>query len=207
MEIKDFKKGLIHTSEVTLVGPLVKKFPKTINHPFIYVDRGTNFRGNLRKMAKKGYLDISVGDGDSSNFPMDFNLPEEKDYSDLKFALDLIPPNVEKINLWGFLGGRRDHEIINFGEVNNWLLKSKNNVVFLFEKKVLAKSKGTLTLNIKGIFSLVVFQKTKIKLKGKCHYKLPKYKEISPLSSQGLSNLGDGEVTIEANGPFFLFLP
>ncbi|MFI5391452.1 MAG: hypothetical protein ACHQYQ_08830, partial [Bacteriovoracales bacterium] len=86
-------------------------------------------------MAKKGYLDISVGDGDSSNFPMDFNLPEEKDYSDLKFALDLIPPNVEKINLWGFLGGRRDHEIINFGEVNNWLLKSKNNVVFLFEKK------------------------------------------------------------------------
>ncbi len=207
MEIISFKKGLFQTSEVTLVGPLVKKFPKKVNHPFIYVDRGANFRGNLRKMAKKGYLDLSVGDGDSSKLPMDFLLPEEKDYSDLKYALDLIPPNVEKINLWGFLGGRRDHEFINFGVVNNWLLKSKNKVVFLFEKKVLANSKGALTIKIKGVFSLVVFQKTRVRLKGKCNYKLPKFKEILPLSSQGLSNLGDGEITIEANGPFFLFLP
>jgi thiamine pyrophosphokinase len=206
MEKNDFKLILDKAEEVTMVGPLLTVPPKKLNHPFIYVDRGTQFRESLRKLAVKGYYDISVGDGDSSVLPLDIKLPKDKDYSDLKSALDLLPTKLKKVNLWGFLGGRRDHEILNFGAVHNCLLKSLPDTLFSFEDTVFGKNKGILKINIKGTFSLVVFQKTKVKIEGKCQYKLPNFSEILPLSSHGLSNFGEGEVIIEANAPFFLFL-
>jgi thiamine pyrophosphokinase len=206
MEQNEFKAILSKAEEVTLVGPMLTKPPEKLNHPFIYVDRGTHFRESLRKMAVKGYYDISVGDGDSSILPLDINLPKDKDFSDLKFALDLLPTNLKRVNLYGFLGGRRDHEILNFGEINNFLLKSPSDALFSFEDTVFAKNKGILKIGINGIFSLILFQKTEIKIEGNCQYKLSNFKEILPLSSHGLSNFGNGEVIIEARAPFFLFL-
>lgn len=206
MKQNEFRAILESASEATLVGPMLHSPPQKIDHPFIYVDRGTYYREEIRKLAKNGYFDISVGDGDSSETSLDIKLPADKDYSDLKFALDLLPKSIKKVNLWGFLGGRRDHEILNFGEVQNSLLKSLKDSLFTFENMVYAKYNGPLKININGTFSLVVFQKTEVKMKGNCHYKLPNFKEILPLSSHGLSNRGDGEVIIEAKGPFFLFL-
>lgn len=206
MDKNEFQAILASVNEVTLVGPMLHSYPPKIDHPFIYVDRGSHFKAAIRKSSKKGYSDITVGDGDSSEGPLDINLPADKDYSDLKFALDLLPKNIKKVNLWGFLGGRRDHEIINFGEVQNSLLKSLPDTLFSFEDMVLGKNKGPLKININGVFSLVVFQPTEVKMEGKCQYKLPKFKEVLPISSHGLSNLGSGEVIIEAKAPFFIFL-
>ncbi len=206
MEKNEFKAILATVEEVTLIGPLLVKPPEKFNQPFIYVDRGTHFRESFRKLGVKGYCDISVGDGDSSVLPLDINLPKDKDYSDLKFALDLLPSSIKRVNLWGFLGGRRDHEILNLGEINNCLVKSFPDTLFSFEDKVIGKNKGILKINIKGTFSLVLFQKAEVKIEGKCQYKLPNFKEFLPLSSHGLSNFGDGEVIIEAKAPFFLFL-
>jgi thiamine pyrophosphokinase len=206
MEKNEFQAILTTVNEVTLVGPMLHSPPKKFDHPFIYVDRGSHFRETFRESAKKGYSDISVGDGDSSEGSLDINLPADKDYSDLKFALDLLPKNIKRVNLWGFLGGRRDHEIINFGEVQNSLLKSLPNALFSFEELVFGKNKGPLKININGIFSLLVFQPTEVKIEGECQYKLPKFREILPLSSHGLSNQGNGEVIIEATAPFFVFL-
>ena len=206
MEQNEFKAILDTVEEVTLVGPLLTKLPEKLNQPFLYVDRGTHFRESLRKLAIKGYYDISVGDGDSSILPLDINLPKDKDYSDLKFALDLLPNNIKRVNLWGFLGGRRDHELLNFGAIHNCLLKSLPDTLFSFEDTVFGKNKGILKIEVKGTFSLVLFQKTEVKIEGKCQYKLPNFREILPLSSHGLSNVGDGEVIIEARAPFFLFL-
>ena len=206
MKENEFKSILTKAVEVTLIGPLLTKHPQKVDHPFIYVDRGDHYKQLIRKASKEGYFDIAVGDGDSSEAPLDITLPSQKNYSDLKFALDLLPSNIKKANLWGFLGGRRDHEFLNFGEVHNSLLKSLPNTVFSFEELVYAKNKGILKLEINGTFSLVVFQKTEVKIEGNCQYKLPKFTEISAFSSHGLSNLGQGEVIIEANAPFFLFL-
>jgi thiamine pyrophosphokinase len=206
MEKNEFQAILATATEATLVGPMLQSHPQRIDHPFIYVDRGSHFREAIRKSAKSGYFDISVGDGDSANAPLEINLPGDKDYSDLKFALSLLPRTIKRVNLCGFLGGRRDHEILNFGEVQNSLLGPLPDTLFSFEEVVFGKNNGPLKINIKGIFSLVVFQKTEVKLEGKCRYKLPKFREILPMSSHGLSNLGDGEVIIEAKGPFFLFL-
>lgn len=206
MKKKEFQEILAKVSEVTLVGPMLQSQPQRIDHPFIYVDRGTLFREGIKKQAKMGYFDISLGDGDSSGMYLDINLPADKDYSDLKFALDLIPSNVAKVNLWGFLGGRRDHELLNFGEVQNSLLNPLTDTLFSFEDIVFGKNRGPLKININGIFSLVVFQKTEVKIEGECHYKLPKFRKILPFSSHGLSNRGNGEVIIEAKAPFFVFL-
>ena len=206
MEQNEFKVILNTVDEVTLVGPLLTKPPEKLNHPFIYVDRGTHFRESIRKLAVKGYYDISVGDGDSSILPLDINLPKDKDYSDLKFALDLLPNTIKRVNLWGFLGGRRDHELLNFGAIHNCLVKSFPDTLFSFEDTVFGKNKGILKIDIKGTFSLVLFQKTEVKIEGNCQYKLPNFREILPLSSHGLSNFGNGEVIIEAKAPFFLFL-
>ncbi len=205
MKIKEFKKSLSLAKEVTLIGPLLKKHPKKIGHPFIFVDRGANYKKSLFSSAKPGFSAFSVGDGDSSREKMDILLPSKKDFSDLKYALDLLPENVIKVNLWGFLGGRRDHEIINFGEVNNWLLKSKRETLFSFEDKVFA-TVGDFKKNIKGNFSLIVFGKTRVKIIGNCEYKLIQPKEITPLSSLGLSNFGKGEIKITSKRPFFIFL-
>jgi len=206
MEKDQFIQKLKNCPEVTLVGPLLEAVPENIDHPFIFIDRGVIFREKFRQEGKETYWDFSVGDGDSAPHALDLTLNPEKDFSDLSFALSLLPPNLKKLNLWGFLGGRRDHELINLGEVNSALLKNISNALVSFDQKILAKN-GSLELNILGTFSLVVLCETEVKIEGECKYPLEEFTVLRSLSSHGLSNEGRGIVKINSKGPYFIFLP
>src|SRR4051794_25182624 len=120
----EFLTAIASEEEVTLVGPLYHQ-RHTPLMPTVYVDGGTRFRNEGGWAAGHGghsaFPTVSVGDGDSSGGSLDELLPSEKDYSDLAFVLRSLPASVNEVTLLGFLGGRRDHELANLGEVNEYL--------------------------------------------------------------------------------------
>ena len=206
MEKDQYIEKLSNSPEVTLIGPLYTKGPEGFDHPHVFVDRGIIFKDEFAERAQDNYWDFSVGDGDSSPLELDLTLNPDKDFSDLSFALSLLPKGLKKLNLWGFLGGRRDHEMINLGEVHHALLNRFPGAVVYFEDKILAKN-GALEVNIKGTFSLVVLENTEVKMEGNLEYPLPDFTSLKPLSSHGLSNVGRGLIKIDSKGPYFIFLP
>jgi len=194
----EIKKRLSSVEELCLIGPLVTNYrPKKMPH--LLVDGGIKIKNKLKNIPH-----WSIGDGDSTKKRLDVLLNKEKDYSDLKAALDCIPSSIKCLYLRGFLGGRKDHELINFGEVH-YFLKNKKHVSVHFSNKIKAYSAGEYQLNIKGTFSIIVFEPTKIGIKGDVKYPLRK-KGLTPLSSLTLSNEGTGIVNIDSNGPFYIFL-
>jgi thiamine pyrophosphokinase len=206
MEKDQYIEKLSKSFEVTFIGPLYTKGPESFDHPYVFVDRGVIFKEEFTKRAKENYWDFSVGDGDSSPINLDLTLNPNKDFSDLSFALSLLPKDLKKLNLWGFLGGRRDHEMINLGEVHQALLNSFPEAVVSFEDKIIAKN-GAIEVNIQGTFSLIVLENTKVKIQGNLDYPLPDFTSLKPLSSHGLSNVGRGLIKIDSKGPYFIFLP
>lgn len=181
--------------EVHLVGPLTggsREYPE----PVVFVDGGGDYR-----IQKKG---ISVGDGDSAISKMDVKLNYSKDYSDLAFVLNYLPRTLKKIYFHGFLGGRRDHELMNFAEIHRFL-KGKNSTRAVMEDQVLAFSAGDYEVEIAGLFSLFLFEDTDLEVSGDCEYSTSGGKRIIPLSSHGLSNTGSGLVNLKCNGPVFIF--
>ena len=195
--LSEIKKSLSNHQEVCLVGPLIKRFtPK--NMPYLLVDGGSVVAPKL-----KGKLYWCIGDGDSSKNKMDLKLNPIKDFSDLKFALDCLPKSISIVHMKGFLGGRKDHELINFGEVHSFLKKRKSTAVH-FSSKIKGYSAGDYQLNLKCTFSVIVFEKVRLSLKGDLQYPMVA-KEIAPLSSLTLSNHGFGLVKIVSRGPFFIF--
>jgi len=187
--------------EIHLVGPLIGLAPDyagPVNYPgpILYVDGGADFR--------YGEQGLAVGDGDSAQSPMDVKLNYSKDYSDLSFVLNYIPAAFKKIHLHGFLGGRRDHELMNFAEIHRFLI-GRNLTQARFADEVLACSAGVYQLPIQGLFSLFLFAETTVELTGDCAYHVQKAQQIIPLSSHGLSNTGRGQVKLKCNGPLFIF--
>ena len=83
------------------------------NIPKVFIDGGS-------KHIKSNNEDIILGDGDSSSKKyidqITNQLPSDKEYSDLSYALSLVTSKQRTIYLNGFLDGRLDHELINFGE-------------------------------------------------------------------------------------------
>lgn len=187
---------------VTLVGPLYGK-PHTQTTPTVFVDAGAHFRV---PDTTNIHADISVGDGDSAQIPLDEVLPKEKDYSDLAFVLRGLPKSVTHIDLLGFLGGSRDHELFNFGEVHYFLKNSSGFRSARFDDLVVAFSGDKLSLDIHGRFSLLVFEPSKVTLTGSCSYPLTSPTDLPAVSSAGLSNVGFGTVFVESTAPCFLFL-
>jgi len=206
MEKDQFVQKLKNYPVITFIGPLYQKGPESFDHPHIFVDRGAVFREEFKQKAQEGYWDLSVGDGDSFPHELDLKLNPHKDFSDLSFALSLLPSGLKELHLRGFLGGRRDHELINLGEVHHALLNNISKAVVSFDDKILAK-REILEVNINGTFSLVVFQETEIKMEGDLKYPLPNFTSLKPFSSHGLSNIGNGLVKINSPGPYFIFLP
>lgn len=195
---QDIKKSLSSEQKVCLVGPLVKNYrPKLMPH--LLVDGGVKIKPELKNIPH-----WSIGDGDSSHSKLDIMLNKDKDYSDLKAALRCLPLSIKEVYLKGFLGGRKDHELLNFGEVHHFL-KNKKQVRVYFSNKVKAYSAGIHDIKIKGSFSLLVFESAKVAIKGDVKYPLRK-KHITPLSSLTLSNFGSGAINIDSNGPFYIFL-
>lgn len=192
-----FKK--FSSSEVQIVGPFFDVDNQNLlKDPIIYVDAGVHFRTQAQG--------FSVGDGDSSEIAMDEKLNTKKSYSDLAFVLQHIPRQFSKIQLLGFLGHRKDHELINFAEVHKFLKKSFNTVQIHFDKKIKVLSKGTWDLVIHGSFSIFAFEEIDLQVSGDCDCQVLAGEVFSALSSQGLSNQGYGEVKIICNQPLFIFL-
>lgn len=181
---------------LTLVGPLYDA-SGTLTEPIIFVDGGTRCR-------KSGH-GISVGDGDSFDGRLDIELNPDKDFSDLAFALANIPQGFSVIRLLGFLGGRRDHEIFNFGEVHQFLMTRTAPVQILFDDRVVAYSSGRWSFSRHGGFSLGVLEESKIRVYGDCLYRCVEPALFKPFTSFGLSNSGSGTIGLECSRPVFVF--
>ncbi len=191
------------SAAVTLVGPLHdKKFSAV--EPTVFIDGGSQFRGNGEKFPT-----ISVGDGDSGGAALDVKLPEEKDFSDLAFVLRELPRHVVTLRLFGFLGGRLDHELANLGEIHQFLLDRPKGARVELEKaghlEVIAFT-GSMKREINSLFSVMVLETSEVTIAGDCDYDLDNEEPLVPGSSQGLSNLGTGQVEITSAGPCFIFL-
>lgn len=198
MTLKDYLLSLSKDeNQIHLIGPLFSglSLPK---EPTIFVDGGTRFRKD-----KRGF---SVGDGDSSAGDLDELISKEKDFSDLTYVLNHLGHRFNQIYLFGFLGGRKDHELINFAEIHQFLLPQEQKVKVLFDEQVIALSKGAWEIEIHGVFSTFLFEKTQVTLSGNCRYTASDTHSVRYLSSHGLSNEGSGLVKIKTNGPVFLFL-
>lgn len=206
----------ISSPSITLVGPLFQPSAEFRNPsaPTIYIDGGARFREPTA--PKNGSLkSLSVGDGDSYAGALDVTLPPSKDESDLAYVLRHIPQCINHVTMHGFLGGRRDHELANLGEIHAFLKgRSEQTRVDLTQSPnefVIAFSHGSLTLEITQLFSVLVLESTSIQIKGDCRYHFPKQEasgqpDLLPMSSLGLSNVGFGSVRLVSPKPCFIMI-
>ncbi len=198
--------SLENFKEWTLVGPMGPIVPEPlVAHPLLCVDGGAHFCSNM---------DIWVGDGDSYQEIVKceniFQFPPQKAASDLSLALSFFESSGPVVlHCWGFLGGRRDHELFNFGEVLRFLEKSPGSQVFFYQAdgavSLTCVGTGEWQINYKGTFSLASIKSVRIKLLGSCLYPLENETDLHPLSSLGLSNIGQGQFTLTNLGPVMIF--
>jgi thiamine pyrophosphokinase len=195
------------TKEWTLVGPLGPQVPdKLLSHPLLAVDGGSAFCPRI---------DVWVGDRDSSHKKIDcdhqFEFSPQKDLSDFALALKLFHqlPSIT-LHLWGFLGGRRDHEMMNFGEICHFLSLNPSSQAIFYnaqsEDTINCLGQGQWLFNHSGLFSLASLRPVHVTLTGQCQYQITEKTQLSPLSSLGLSNIANGEFTLTNDGPVLLYL-
>ena len=196
MRVADYLAQFPDEHRVQLVGPM-PGVAGEFHPPVIFVDGGARHR--------RDEVGVSVGDGDSSGIKMDEQLPVDKDISDLGYALNQLPPRIRILELLGFLGGRRDHELGNFGAVHTFLTRAPTPAQARFDRTVFACGPGDWQLNIQGRFSLIVFAPTHLSLRGDCRYPLWPAAQIDPLSSHTLSNIGHGDISLACDAPVFVF--
>lgn len=200
MEIKKYLepfKAISNSCRLQIIGPFFD-LSSPLQDPVIFVDGGAQFRS--------GTMGLSVGDGDSTTISMDQKLNAEKDFSDLSFVLENISDEFTKIDLLGFLGHRNDHQLMNWAEVHRFLkVKTIKQAFVRFDNKIVVVACGSWKVNIHGIFSLFSFEPNKISLSGPCDYPIHAEDNFKPLSSQGLSNVGHGEISLTVTSPLFIF--
>lgn len=198
--------SLAHSKEWTLIGPMGPEVPKRLlAHSRLCVDGGARFCSKM---------DIWIGDGDSHGESVNcqniYQYPPQKSSSDFALALTFFKAShAVVLHCWGFLGGRKDHEMINLGEVLRFLEHSPGSEVYFYQEdgKVAVKclGKGEWFINYQGTFSLACIKNVKIKLHGACRYQLEHETELEPLSSLGLSNFAEGEFKLINQGPVMMF--
>jgi thiamine pyrophosphokinase len=194
--------------EWVLLGPMGPEIPEGLStHPLICVDGGAHFSKNA---------EIWVGDKDSFNGEIYskhvFRFSVQKDKSDLALTLDLFGDLLPRIlHLWGFLGGRKDHEIFNLGEALNFLEKTPESQIKFYDQNGKMAfhliSKGIWRLNHNGLFSIGCLRTVELKVTGKCEYPIHGRIPILPFSSHGLSNVAQGDFEIDSSGPVFIYYP
>jgi len=180
---------------IKLIGPL-HKGETPHDEPLIFVDGGAQLRQNNEGLA--------VGDGDSYSGTLDERLNTQKDYSDLAYVLASLPAHFHQVMLHGFLGERRDHELANLGEANAFLKHRHHPTRLQFDTAICGFSAGDWQLEIHEPFSLLSIEPAKVTLKGACAYQLKQLTQIDPLCSHGLSNIGNGAITLKTDVPVFI---
>ena len=196
-------KYLSHHSKdtvLTLAGPLRLDVDVTtaLTEPVIFVDGGARSR-----LGREG---IAVGDGDSAECDMDILLNPDKDFSDLAFTLTQIPVQYATLHLVGFLGGRRDHELFNLGEVYRFLKARPGTGQASFDNKVSGYAAGQWEIERRGGFSIVVLEDTRLTLTGNVRYPCQQPTRFGVLDSLGLSNIGSGTIYIGCDAPVYVLL-
>jgi thiamine pyrophosphokinase len=194
--------------EWTFIGPIGPGLPDFLQRlPLVSIDGGS---------THVDHSQIWVGDGDSLHSPLRadhiYQHPTRKDQSDLALALALFEaPLHYKFHFWGLLGGRKDHELFNFGEVTLFLENHPGAQVLFYDQKGHISfhfvGRGHWRFQASGEFSLGTFKRTRVKLTGECDYQLARSQELGVLSSFGLSNFGRGTVFLETDGPVFIHYP
>ena len=191
----------IKSSKVTLVGPckLEKRTPQHEGF-FIFIDGGQEHRMKNFK-STKDY--ICVGDQDSTRLPVDILLKQKKDFSDLAFALTLVPKAATQVYCEGLFPRlkdepRFDHLLANLGEIYEFVKKRKIRVQLNSKMRIIPAGKNSLML--KGIFSVFSLEPIQLSLAGRVKYKLSNQK-IPLMSSKTLSNFGSGQVSFKNSKP------
>jgi thiamine pyrophosphokinase len=151
------------------------------------------------------------GDGDSSLTSPHF-LKKDQNISDLSFYLDNINSLCPHTSFafFGFLGGRIDHQLFNFG---SWLqaldklckVHKAKNLQFFVGSDIIILSKGIFNLKPKGPFSLLVIKPCSVKLQGLCQYPLNSWTHLKTLDSRTLSNQSHGEISLATKGSLILY--
>jgi thiamine pyrophosphokinase len=191
-------------SEIVLVGPMGPALPDAFQRLFVIaVDGGADHSARV---------DLWVGDADSIGVPLPeskrIHLEKEKSQSDLAHALAEVPADVTGVHLWGFLGGRRDHEWLSIGEVARWLQSRSSTCARVYDHR------GIITVQLltrggfvhQGVFSVATLEPNRVVITGSCKYVLSQPTELLPLSSHGLSNHATGRVEVAADRPVLVFL-
>lgn len=194
--------------EWVIVGPMGPSLPENLKpKAHLAVDGGAHFT--------QGPL-IWVGDADSFteavNAEVVFKAPTEKHDSDLALALSLFKePKHYFLHLWGFLGGRGDHELFNLGEVFHFLDEHSESQAHFYNQEgrtsYFVLGAGQWKFHHHGLFSIGTLKKTSVKMTGDCRYPLGSFHSLRPLASQGLSNVANGLITVETEGPLFIYFP
>lgn len=201
--VDDFINQVIIHQKLVLLGPMDHETPVETSLPVLFVD------GGLRKNYLDFYCRLIVGDADSVTKPIppfDILYPKNKDFSDLQGALNLIPNNNIHIDAIGFMGGRKDHELMNLGAFYHFMqLRPCIPKISLLKNNINLYGTGKVSFECFGIFGLLSFDSTYFEITGQCQYQLKKTL-IPKLSSTLLSNQGNGIVTIETDNPFFVIL-
>lgn len=148
-----------------------------------------------------------MGDGDSHVGKLDEQLNPNKDYSDLSYVLASLPAHFSEAGLFGFLGGRRDHEWANLGEAYAFLKQRHQSMQLHFESQISGFTAGQWQLEISEAFSLLCLETARVKLTGECQYQLKQKTRLEPLCSHGLSNIGNGTITLKTDAPVFIVYP
>ncbi len=194
MKISDYLDDFPYDTPINIIGPLYRSGP--MQEPLLFVDGGSNYR--------IGNAGLSVGDGDSSGYPMDILLSTDKDCSDLAYALDSIPADYSSVGLYGFLGKRRDHEYFNLGTAHQFLESRSHPSTIRFEQAIIGYTAGTWSFHREGLFSILSLKDTWLTLHGDCCYPCRDRTRFRVLDSLGLSNVGHGEIHLQTEGPVFV---
>lgn len=193
------------TQRVVLLGPLAKVLPSaqlTARAAVMGVDGGC-------ALAGRDYFDYTLGDRDSLHdgaFLLDEDFPVAKDHSDLALALQRIPAGVHDLHLWGFWGGRLDHQLCNLGELQQFLQTHQTRVqIHAPSETMVGLPAGQHEVFIEGGFSLLSLSENLVRMTGDCRFPLPIPTVLAPLSSLALSNVGAGIIQLEISAPLFYY--
>lgn len=200
MSIPEYLSQHCKDKVLTLVGPLRPDatIGTALTDPVIFVDGGARSRLNNEGIA--------VGDGDSAECIMDILLNPDKDFSDLAYTLSQIPLDFAQLHLSGFLGGRRDHELFNLGEVYHFLKARPGIGRATFDGKISGYAAGQWEFERHGGFSLAVLENTHLTLTGDVRYSCEHPTRFGTLDSLGLSNVGSGTIYIDCDAPVYVLL-
>lgn len=201
-------KELEDKSEWVVVGPMGPLLPENfLSLPILAVDGGAHWSPSHN---------VWVGDSDSfrdrSLAENIFQLPENKDASDFSMSLRLFEKHSQyTFHLWGFSGGRKDHELFVWGEILAYLDQHPESKFILYGTDGRIEThfigSGHWKFQHQGLFSLGSIRKIRVKLTGDVRYPILQESWLPTLSSWGLSNVGTGQIILENEGAAFIHYP